>query len=86
MKASNSDFKARLLYLDLSMASISKQTLTELFLKCDRLKKVSLELVNVDAEVMFALSQNSNIEVLNLTMVEGLDETGFRYLLSSCKK
>lgn len=68
------------------MASISKQSLTELFLKCDRLKKVSLELVPVDAEVMCALSQNKNIEVLNLTMVEGLDETGFQYLLNSCRK
>lgn len=86
VKASLPDFRTRLFYLDLSMASISKETLTELFSKCDRIKKLSLELVPVDDEVLLALSRNKDIEVINFAMAEGLCEEGLTYLLTNCRK
>lgn len=86
VKASLPDFRARLLYLDLSMAEITKQTLTELLRKCQRLKKISLEHVPVDDGVLEALSGNKDIEVINLAMAEGITTEGMTFLLSNCKK
>ncbi|XP_018335639.1 S-phase kinase-associated protein 2 [Agrilus planipennis] len=86
VKAALSDFRARLLYLDLSMAHISTESLVMLFSRCYRLKKLSLEHVQVDDDVMLALSLNTDLEILNLAMVEGLQLDGLKYLLSSCQK
>lgn len=86
VKASQPDFRSRLLYLDLSMADISKETLAELFNKCDRIKKLSMELVPVDDNVLLALSRNADIEVINFTMSEGLQLEGLKYLLTNCRK
>lgn len=74
------------MYLDLSMAMVSPESLTVLFSKCYRLKKISLEHVAIDDTVLIALSQNKDLEVLNLAMVEGLAEKGLTCLFnSSCK-
>ncbi|CAG9856870.1 unnamed protein product [Phyllotreta striolata] len=86
VKAHSTDFKSRLLYLDLSMAFISPQSLTALFGKCERLKKVSLENLHVNDDVLIALSANKDVEVINFAMVNGLMEDGFKYLLTNCRK
>ncbi|XP_056635293.1 S-phase kinase-associated protein 2 [Diorhabda carinulata] len=86
VKAALPDFKSRLLYLDLSMAYISPQSLTILLSKCRRLKKLSLENVQVNDEVLIALSANKDIEVINFAMAAGMMEDGFKYLLANCRK
>ncbi|KAK5645036.1 hypothetical protein RI129_006336 [Pyrocoelia pectoralis] len=86
MKAYSHEFRARLLFLDLSMATIDPETLTMLFSKCRRLKKLSLEHVFVDNNVLFALSRNRELEILNLAMVEGMSQEGFQHLLTNCRK
>lgn len=85
-KAYSADFRSRLLYLDLSMAHISVDSLVILFSKCRRLKKLSLENVPVNDDVLLALSANKDIEVLNLTMCNGIQEDGLRYLLTNCRQ
>ncbi|KAG5864594.1 hypothetical protein JTB14_013948 [Gonioctena quinquepunctata] len=60
--AASPDFKSRLLYLDLSMSFISSSSLVALFGKCKRLKKLSLENVPVNDDVLIALSSNKDIE------------------------
>ncbi|KAI4462059.1 f-box/tpr repeat protein pof3 [Holotrichia oblita] len=84
-RAFSEDFKSRLLLLDLSMATVGCETLVELFTRCCRLKKVSLEHVGVNAKVLQALSCSKDLEVVNLSMVEGITEKGLKYLLGNCK-
>lgn len=86
VKASLPDFRARLLYLDLTMAEIAKESLTDLLNKCYRLKKISLEHVCIDDGVLQALCNSKDIEVINLAMAEGITKEGMTYLLSSCRK
>lgn len=87
-RAATSTFRARLMYLDLSMAHVpSADVLVDLFSLCRALKKVSLEQVNgMDDEVMLALSHSRDLQVLNLAMAVGITETGMRYLLKNCQK
>lgn len=74
------------MYLDLTMANIATKSLTIIFSKCKRLKKLSLESVPVDNEVLAALSGNKDIEVLNLAMSNGIYIEGAAYLLKHCRK
>ncbi|KAJ8928031.1 hypothetical protein NQ314_019442 [Rhamnusium bicolor] len=85
-KAALPDFRSRLLYLDLSMTYISPQCLTIVFSKCRRLKKLSLENVPVNDDVLITLSANKDIEIINFAMATGIQEDGLRYLLTNCRK
>lgn len=85
-KAFSPTFRSRLMYLDLSMSHISTDSLRELFNKCDRLKKLSLENVPVNDNVLIALSANKDIEVINFTMCFGLHINGLRSLLTNCRQ
>lgn len=79
------DFLTRVQYLDLSMVTISTDSLTQLFSKCRQLRKLSLEHVPVNDAVCKALAQNRKLEVLNLAMCNGITTYGIRKLLSSLK-
>lgn len=68
------------------MATISIEALTMLFSRCRRLKKLSLENVPVNDDVLIALSGNRDIEVINFAMSTGITEDGMRYLLTNCRK
>lgn len=57
-----------------------------LFSRCRRIKKLSLENVPVNDEVLMALSGNRDIEVINFAMSTGIQEDGMRYLLTNCRK
>ncbi|CAH0555512.1 unnamed protein product [Brassicogethes aeneus] len=83
---SSNDFQCRMVYLDLSMAYISTETLAVLFGKCRRLKKLSLENVPVDDDVLRALSGNKDIEVINFAMSTGIQEEGLKYLVNNCRR
>lgn len=84
--AASSDFTSRLMYLDLSMANISTSSLALLFSKCKRLKKLSLENVPVNDDVLITLSANKDIEIINFAMSTGIREDGLKYLLTSCRR
>lgn len=77
------DFKFRLQYLDLSMASISKGSLQMLFSHCRQLKKVSLENNDLDDNICAELAQNKSLEAVNLTMASGLTACSVRLLMES---
>jgi len=64
---------SKLQYLDLSMAVISPVGLAALLSKCKCLKKLSLEKCVVNRDCCRAISQNPELEVLNLTMCENID-------------
>lgn len=75
----------KLQYLDLSMATITPQTLTDLLTHCSRLKKLSLEQVTLNDAVCKELANNKQLEVLNLAMCTGLTRYGVKKLMSSLK-
>ncbi|XP_017886904.1 S-phase kinase-associated protein 2 isoform X2 [Ceratina calcarata] len=64
---------SKLQYLDLSMAVISPDGLALLLSKCKYLKKLSLEKCTINSSCCKAISDNTDLEILNLTMGEGLD-------------
>ncbi|XP_006622814.1 S-phase kinase-associated protein 2 isoform X2 [Apis dorsata] len=64
---------SKLQYLDLSMAVISPNGLAMLLSKCKYLKKLSLEKCTVNRLCCKAISDNNDLEILNLTMCDGLD-------------
>ncbi|XP_050314237.1 S-phase kinase-associated protein 2 isoform X2 [Anthonomus grandis grandis] len=84
-KAASEDFQCRLMYLDLSMSTISCESLIVVFNKCRKLKKISLENIRLNDEVLLALSANTCLEVVNLAMASGIKEDGLKYLLTNCK-
>lgn len=75
------DYKCKLQYLDLSMAVISPHGLAELLSKCKLLKKLSLEKCTLNEACCEAISKNSDISVLNLTMCDGINARGIQHLL-----
>lgn len=66
-------YVSKLQYLDLSMAVISPDGLAMLLSKCKYLKKLSLEKCTINRLGCKAISDNIDLEVLNLTMCEGMD-------------
>lgn len=85
-KVDSLEFRARILYLDMSMTCISEKSLGRLFSKCYRLKKLSLEQVPISTEVLSALSQSHDLEVLNLAMCTGITLEGVKCLLTECQR
>lgn len=66
-------YVSKLQYLDLSMAVISPDSLALLLSKCKYLKKLSLEKCTMNSSCCKAISDNTDLEILNLTMGEGMD-------------
>lgn len=54
----------KLQYLDLSLASIDKESLTQLLSSCRILKKLSLEQLEVDSGICKEIAENSQLEVI----------------------
>ncbi|XP_046436845.1 S-phase kinase-associated protein 2-like [Daphnia pulex] len=73
-------------FLDLSMASISTQGLFDLFDTCKNLKKLSMEHCVVDERACKALSQNEQLEVLNMSMCYGVGVSELKWIVNGCKK
>ncbi|XP_012233129.1 S-phase kinase-associated protein 2 [Linepithema humile] len=69
----NGSYISKLQYLDLSMAVISPIGLAVLLSKCKYLKKLSLEKCILNRDCCKAISENTELKVLNLTMCENLD-------------
>jgi F-box and leucine-rich repeat protein 1 (S-phase kinase-associated protein 2) len=68
------------------MCVISRHSLKQLLSKCRKLKKLSLEHVKLDSSVVDEISENTKMEVLNLTMCEGLEWMCLRKLMISLTK
>ncbi|XP_029050962.1 S-phase kinase-associated protein 2 isoform X2 [Osmia bicornis bicornis] len=66
-------YVSKLQYLDLSMAVISPDGLAMLLSLCKYLKKLSVEKCIVNKSCCKAISENNDLETLNLTMCEGMD-------------
>lgn len=67
------------------MATISKKDLKLLLSRCRQLKKISLEHVPIDIDICKELACNKNLEVLNLTMCEGIDADCIRLMMITLK-
>lgn len=74
-------YQSKLKYLDLSLASIDTFSLAQLLSVCRLLKKLSLEQLTVDFNVCKEISENRNLEVLNLSMCEGLTKGGITIMM-----
>jgi F-box and leucine-rich repeat protein 1 (S-phase kinase-associated protein 2) len=74
-------FMSKLQYLDLSMAAIDTTSLVLLLSVCKFLKKLSLEAVAIDNAVCEEIAKNEAIEVLNLSMCEGLTLEGVAVMM-----
>ncbi|XP_048505056.1 S-phase kinase-associated protein 2 isoform X2 [Athalia rosae] len=70
----NENYVCKLQYLDLSMSVISPEGLGALLSICKFLKKLSLEKCTLNRLCCQAIGQNTELEVLNLTMCEGIDQ------------
>lgn len=79
------DFQSKLQYLDLSMTTLEPHFLAQLLSTCRQLKKLSLEATKVDDGVCLQVSKCKNLEVLNLTMAEGLTKEGVTHLATQLK-
>ncbi|XP_034244545.1 S-phase kinase-associated protein 2 isoform X2 [Thrips palmi] len=80
------DYVSRLQFLDLSMAVISHQGLKALLKRTKHLIKLSLEHCVVSDEVCDAIAQNTQLEVLNMTMVYALSPNGLRTIITNCRR
>lgn len=60
--------------------------LYELFMSCKNLKKLSLEHCVVDEKACKALSQNDQLEVLNMSMCYGVGVAEIKSIIEGCKK
>lgn len=67
------NYISKLQFLDLSMAVISPHGLAALLSRCRHLKKLSLEKCVINKDCCIAISQNKELEILNLTMCEKMD-------------
>ncbi len=65
---------------------VSDAGLYELFQSCKHLKKLSLEHCIVDERACKALSQNEQLEVLNMSMCYGVGVAELKYIMEGCKK
>ncbi|XP_015603371.1 S-phase kinase-associated protein 2 isoform X2 [Cephus cinctus] len=65
-------YVSKLQYLDLSMSVISPSGLASLLSTCKYLKKLSLEKCTLNKACTKAISKNADLEMLNLTMCEGI--------------
>lgn len=67
------NYTCKLQYLDLSMAVVSADFLADLLEKCKYLKKLSLEKCTLNTASCEAIGENKDLEILNLTMCEGMN-------------
>ena len=80
-EALSENYSSKLQYLDLSMAVICPTDLATLLSKCRLLRKLSLEKCVLNRSCCAAISENIGLEVLNLTMCEGMDVECVRSLV-----
>ncbi|XP_075236200.1 S-phase kinase-associated protein 2 isoform X2 [Lycorma delicatula] len=78
------DLAAKVEFLDLSMAVISSKDLALLLSKCKKIRKLSLEHCTTDEDVCRSISNNINLETLNLSLCYELNDIGLKYIIENC--
>ncbi|XP_015926248.1 S-phase kinase-associated protein 2 [Parasteatoda tepidariorum] len=78
-------WRCNLQYLDLSMAMVSTQCLSDLLSKCCSLKKLSVEHCTLNEECCISIAENNELETLNTTMCEGFTPAGLQAISLCCK-
>ncbi|XP_055700219.1 S-phase kinase-associated protein 2 [Phlebotomus papatasi] len=76
-------FESKLQYLDLSMSSITTSGLQQLLKTCRQLRKLSLEHLTLNDRVCEEIAQNTQLEVLNLTLCSGIRSRGLKNILTN---
>ncbi|XP_045783188.1 S-phase kinase-associated protein 2-like [Maniola jurtina] len=76
--------QSRIQLLDLSMCTIDHKTLEQLLVRCSGVRKLSLESVNLSEAAQKLIGKCANIEVLNLTMAQGITVEGLTAILEGC--
>lgn len=82
--ADKSSVACKVQYLDLSMASVSKAALCQLFARCTQLKKLSLEQCTLDDQICRLIGTNRDLEALNMCMTTGITPTGIAHICRGC--
>ncbi|KAM7287276.1 S-phase kinase-associated protein 2 isoform X1 [Ixodes scapularis] len=77
---------SKLQYLDLSMASISTNTLAQLLSTCSQLKKLSLEHCTLTDQICSLLAGNPDLECLNMAMSKGFTSEGLLHIAKGCRR
>ncbi|XP_052102634.1 S-phase kinase-associated protein 2-like [Mytilus californianus] len=77
---------SRVQYLDLSMASITTPILQELLSVCTHLKKLSLEHCPLNDEICRYIAENKNLEVINMSMCQGITVNGLMPICNNCTR
>ncbi|XP_041357689.1 S-phase kinase-associated protein 2-like [Gigantopelta aegis] len=72
-------------YLDLSMATITMNSLEELFSVCRDLRKISLENADVNEAICCHIGENKYLQTLNLCMCRGITANGLVPITSNCQ-
>lgn len=80
------DFETKLQYLDLSMARISVEGLTQLLKRCKLLKKLSLEHVPLSDSVCEQIGHNTSLEALNLALCDGISLYAIQLMFQKLQK
>uniref|UniRef100_A0A1E1XDG1 Putative s-phase kinase-associated protein 2 n=1 Tax=Amblyomma aureolatum TaxID=187763 RepID=A0A1E1XDG1_9ACAR len=81
---SKSSIMCKVQYLDLSMASISRSALCQLFARCTQLKKLSLEQCTVDDKICRLIGANQDLETLNMCLTTGITPIGIAHICKGC--
>ncbi|KAF6019406.1 Skp2 [Bugula neritina] len=74
----------KLQYLDLTMASISQNALSQLLSRCKQLRKLSIENLAINDDICRLIAQNVFLTTLNCAMVSGLTCKGLEKIFNSC--
>lgn len=80
------EFRSKLQYLDLSLSNIDKKSLQLLMGTCRKLKKLSLENMELDGNVCTEIAANKDLEVLNLAMCSGIDQESISNISASLQE
>ncbi|XP_013406968.1 S-phase kinase-associated protein 2 isoform X2 [Lingula anatina] len=76
----------RVQYLDLSMTVVSEAGLEELLGRCKSLRKLSLEHCALNDKICGYISENKLLEVLNLSMCQGITKDGLKAIGRQCQR
>lgn len=76
----------KLQYLDLSSATIDLPSLEQLLSVCTRLRKLSLEHLEISETVCAGIGQNKSLTVLHLGMTRGITQDGMEHIITNCTR
>ncbi|XP_060808363.1 S-phase kinase-associated protein 2 [Amyelois transitella] len=76
---------SRIQFLDLSMSTVDRHTLSCLLERCPALRRLSLENVALGDTQCLLVGKCKNLETLNLAMCQGITADGLKAILEGCQ-